>query len=72
MVLGRGADAARVDHWLQMGAPVDGYAGFAIGRSIWWDGVEGFKDGTMSREEATASIAGAYRRFVDVYRQAAA
>lgn len=72
VVLGRGADQARVDHWLQTGAPVEGYAGFAIGRSIWWEGVEGFKDGIMSREEAIASISGAYRRFVDVYQQAAA
>jgi flavin-binding protein dodecin len=42
VVLGRGADDAKVDHWLRQGAPVDGYAGFAIGRSIWTSGVEGF------------------------------
>lgn len=68
VVLGRGADDAKVDHWLQTGAGVPGYAGFAIGRSIWWAGVEGFKDGTMTRDEAVASIAGNYRRFIDVYR----
>ncbi len=68
VVLGRGADDAKVDHWLQTGAGVPGYAGFAIGRSIWWAGVEGFKDGTMTRDEAVASIAGNYRRFIDVYQ----
>lgn len=68
VVLGRGADDAKVDHWLQTGAGVPGYAGFAIGRSIWWAGVEGFKNGTMTRDEAVASIAGNYRRFIDVYR----
>ena len=71
VVLGRGADTAKVDHWLRQGAPVEGYAGFAIGRSIWWEGVAGFKDGAMSRAEAAASIASAYRRFVDVYLAAA-
>jgi 5-dehydro-2-deoxygluconokinase len=70
VVLGRGADDAKVDHWLQMGAGVPGYKGFAIGRSIWWAGVEGFKDGKMSRTEAIDSIAANYRRFIDVYRNA--
>ncbi len=71
VVLGRGADEARVDHWLTMGGPVTGYQGFAIGRSIWWEGVEGFKDGRMTRSEAAARIAGNYRRFIEVYEAAA-
>ena len=70
VVLGRGADDAKVDHWLRMGAPVDGYSGFAIGRSIWWDGVEGWKDGTMERDAAVESIASNFGRFIDVYRDA--
>lgn len=68
VVLGRGADDAKVDHWLRMGSGVPGYSGFAIGRSIWWAGVEAFKDGTMSRSEAVDSIAANYRRFIDVYQ----
>jgi len=68
VVLGRGADDAKVDHWLRMGSGVTGYAGFAIGRSIWWGGVEGFKNGTMSRADAVASISANYRRFIDVYQ----
>jgi len=71
VVLGRGADDAKVDHWLRMGAPVPGYGGFAIGRSIWWTGVAGWKDATMTREAAVASIASNYRRFIDVYAAAA-
>ncbi len=71
VVLGRGADDAKVAHWLQMGAPVDGYIGFAIGRTIWWAGVEGWKDGAMDRDQAIALIADTYRRFIDVYEQAA-
>lgn len=67
VVLGRGADDAKVDHWLRAGAPVTGYAGFAIGRSIWWDALVGWKENAMSRAEATASIVANYRRFVDVY-----
>src|SRR5581483_1456355 len=35
VLLGRGASTEKVDHWLEMAAPVDGFIGFAIGRSIW-------------------------------------
>jgi myo-inositol catabolism protein IolC len=67
VVLGRGADDARVDHWLRMGSGVPGYIGFAIGRSIWWEPLKAFVDGNLGREEAAKQIAANYRRFIDVY-----
>jgi myo-inositol catabolism protein IolC len=67
VVLGRGADEAAVDHWLRTGAGVPGYIGFAIGRTIWWNPLKGFVDGTATREDAAARISANYRRFVDVY-----
>jgi 5-dehydro-2-deoxygluconokinase len=67
VVLGRGADDAAVDHWLETGSGVPGYIGFAIGRSIWWDPLKGFVDGNLGREEAVKQIAANYRRFIDVY-----
>ncbi len=70
VVLGRGASDAKVDQWLQAGAPVDGYVGFAIGRSIWWDSLKGYLDGSVPREEAFAQIAANYLRFVKVYEEA--
>jgi myo-inositol catabolism protein IolC len=70
VVLGRGADDSAVDHWLRQGAGVDGYTGFAIGRSIFRAAVEGIRDGTMERSAAIADVAANYRRFVDVYEQA--
>jgi 5-dehydro-2-deoxygluconokinase len=71
VVLGRGADDAKVDHWLRQGAPVPGYAGFAIGRTIWWDALKGFLDGNLEREDAAQQVADNYRRFVQVYDAAA-
>ena len=70
VVLGRGADDDKVDHWLRQGAPVDGYVGFAIGRSIWGGPLAGFLDGSLSREDAAANVADNYLRFVEVYRSA--
>ncbi len=70
VVLGRGADDAKVDHWLREAAPVDAYVGFAIGRSIWGDPLAGFIDGSLTREEAATQVADNYLRFIEVYATA--
>src|ERR671922_1526798 len=62
VVLGRGASTDKVDEWLRAGAPVDGYVGFAIGRSIWWDALKGFLDGSLERDAAAQQIADNYMR----------
>lgn len=71
VLLGRGASDAKVDHWLREAAPVDGFVGFAIGRSIWWDSLKAFLDGSLPREEAASQIADNYLRFIGVYEDAA-
>jgi myo-inositol catabolism protein IolC len=68
VVLGRGANEEKVEHWLRTGSGVPGYLGFAIGRTIWWDQLKGYLDGSLSRDDAAAQIAGNYRRAIDVYR----
>jgi 5-dehydro-2-deoxygluconokinase len=70
VLLGRGASDDKVDHWLRQAAPVDGFVGFAIGRSIWGDPLKGFLDGSVQREDAARQIGQNYLRFVDVYQQA--
>jgi myo-inositol catabolism protein IolC len=70
VVLGRGADDAKVDHWLTQAAPVDGFVGFAIGRSIWWDPLKAYVDGKIDRAAGARKIAENYLRFVAVYERA--
>jgi myo-inositol catabolism protein IolC len=73
VLLGRGASTEKVDHWLQQAAPVEGFIGFAIGRSIWWDALKGWLANDLDREAAASQIADNYLRFVKVYeRQAVA
>ncbi len=69
VLLGRGASDEKVDHWLRQAAPVDGFVGFAIGRSIWWDALKGFLDGSIEREAAAERIAENYLRFIRVYEE---
>ncbi len=71
VLLGRGASDDKVDHWLREAAPVEGFIGFAIGRSIWWDALKGFLDKSLERDAASDLIADKYLRFVKVYEEAA-
>ncbi|MDO8185944.1 DUF2090 domain-containing protein [Conexibacter sp. JD483] len=68
VLLGRGASDAKVDQWLREAAPVKGFVGFAIGRSIWWDSLRGYLARTVSREDAASKIADNYLRFIEVYQ----
>ena len=68
VVLGRGASDEKVNEWLKAGSSVEGYKGFAIGRSIFWDALKGFHEGEKSREEAVEEIAQSYLGFLSVYQ----
>lgn len=70
VLLGRGADADRVGSWLRNAAPVDGFIGFAIGRSIWSDPLARYHEGAVDRATAAALIAEAYTGFIQTYREA--
>jgi myo-inositol catabolism protein IolC len=72
VLLGRGASDDKVDHWLQQAAGVDGFIGFAIGRSIWWDALKGFLEEGLDRRAAAEQIADNYQRFIKVYDEAEA
>jgi myo-inositol catabolism protein IolC len=71
VLLGRGASTEKVEQWLREAAPVEGFIGFAIGRSIWWDALKGFLDGGLQRAAAAEQIADNYLHFVRVYEQQA-
>jgi myo-inositol catabolism protein IolC len=69
IVLGRAASDDKVEEWLRVAASVDGYTGFAIGRSIFVDAVRAYASapGDFDREAAVESIARNYRRFAEVW-----
>ena len=67
VVLGRGADEDAVMRWLRQGAGCPGYIGFAVGRTIWWEALQGFLSGEIDRAAATRRISERYRTMIDVY-----
>jgi len=71
IVLGRAASDDKVGEWLRVAAGVEGYTGFAIGRSIFVDAVRAYAlaPEEFDRETAIESIARNYRRFVEVWQE---
>ena len=67
VLLGRGASTEKVEQWLQVAAPVEGFIGFAIGRSIWWDALKALLANDLDRAAAASQIADNYLHFVEVY-----
>jgi len=70
IVLGRGADEPQVLEWVRIGASVDGFDGFAVGRTLWEEALKDFLAGKASREQAVDRIAARYRDVIDAYRGA--
>ncbi|MGO4533408.1 2-deoxy-5-keto-D-gluconate 6-phosphate aldolase domain-containing protein [Leifsonia sp. 2MCAF36] len=71
IVLGRDAAEDRLDHWLRTAAPVDGFAGFAIGRSIWEQPLIDQLAGRIDADGLRHRVAESFRQYADVYSAAA-
>lgn len=70
IVLGRGADETKVRSWLTTAGKADGFIGFAVGRTTFWDAVAAYLAQTISRTEAIDRIAGRMREWIDVFEHA--
>jgi 5-dehydro-2-deoxygluconokinase len=70
IILGRGEDDKKVFEWLTTAASVDGFIGFAVGRTDFWDPLMDFRAGKISRDEAIGEMARRYREFVDLFEGA--
>jgi len=71
IVLGHGADDTHVRHWLEEATGVDGYVGFAVGRTVWFDALADHVAGRCDRSSARTRIAEKYQEMIDVYEHAA-
>jgi myo-inositol catabolism protein IolC len=71
IVLGRGASSARVLEWLETAAPVPGFDGFAIGRTLWQEALEKYVAGKATREETRDEIADRYLSALTAYVESA-
>lgn len=52
-------------------AAVPAFIGFAVGRTTFWGPLVALRDGKLTREAAVADLARRYRRWAEVFQQAA-
>jgi len=69
IVLGRGEDEQKVRQWLSTAARVNGFVGFAVGRTTFWDPLVDWRAGKITRDAAVAAISGRYQGFVELFEQ---
>jgi myo-inositol catabolism protein IolC len=67
IVLGRHAPHDQLDHWLQVAAPVPGWIGFAIGRSIWQDPLHARLHHRATSGDARRRVTSAYLDYASYY-----
>src|SRR5215467_3744290 len=70
IVLGRGEDDRKVGEWLATAAPVEGFIGFAVGRTAFWDPLVDWRDKKITRDAAVNEISRRYRQFVRIFEEA--
>jgi myo-inositol catabolism protein IolC len=67
IVLGRDSSRQRLDHWLEVASRVDGFRGFAIGRSIWEKPLADLLAGTASETQLVGRVAESFTHFARVW-----
>jgi myo-inositol catabolism protein IolC len=69
LVLGRGADLGAVRRWLAIAAATDGFAGFAVGRTVWWDALSVYvREGHVGRGDRDAAVQATAQRYLALVR----
>jgi len=76
VVLGRGAGEEKVDEWLEtgtkaewleVGPKLEGVIGFAVGRTIFWDALEKFYKGEISKGDVIRIVSENFQKFYEVF-----
>jgi 5-dehydro-2-deoxygluconokinase len=70
VILGKGADGATIARWFSAAAPLPSTAGFAIGRSVFWNPCTAYLTGRTSAVDAVEMMASTYLSLIDQWRSA--
>jgi 5-dehydro-2-deoxygluconokinase len=69
VVLGRAGSKAMVSEWLKCAAKFKQIIGFAVGRTIFFQPLEQWRDGKISKDKAIGLIAGNFEYFIDLWER---
>jgi myo-inositol catabolism protein IolC len=70
IILGRGENDQKVREWLSTAATVDGFIGFAVGRTSFWGPLVDMRAQKITRDAAVSEIARRYREYVGIFEKA--
>ena len=69
IILGKAAELSTIDRWFAAAAASPTAAGFAIGRSVFWEPSAAFLSGSRTADGAAADIAANYLQLVDAWQR---
>jgi 5-dehydro-2-deoxygluconokinase len=69
IILGKAAELSTIGRWFAAAAASPTAAGFAIGRSVFWEPSTAFLSGSSSAASAAADIAANYLQLVDAWQR---
>ena len=69
LILGKGADAETIERWFDAAAPLPSTAGFAIGRSVFWEPCTEYLKGRLTPRAAVEIMAGTYLELVENWKR---
>ncbi len=70
ILLGRGSNKEKVHEWLKVAAPVEGFIGFAVGRTNFSDPLKRYLKKELDEKSAVEEIAENYKGCVDIWKKA--
>jgi len=70
ILLGRGSNKEKVHEWLKVAAPVEGFIGFAVGRTNFSDPLKRYLKKEQDEKSAVEEIAENYKGCVDIWKKA--
>ncbi len=69
IVLGRGADASQVNKWIKTAASTGLVNGFAVGRTVFMEALEEYRDKKIKRDEAVQKISQNFMGLIDLWEE---
>ena len=69
LILGKGADTATIEGWFAAAAALPSTAGFAVGRSVFWEPCAAYLQGRRDEERAVEQIAANYLQLIDMWQR---
>ncbi len=67
VVLGRAENQDKVEKWIRSGNKIKGVIGFAVGRTVFWEPLIGYKNGKIEKEKAIEIIANNFLHFYRIF-----